>query len=509
MTVPFAYDTVEYPSAALPQAHPGHLYALGRMFGLDPTPPQACRYLELGCGDGIHLIAAAVGLPEATFVGVDLSTAAVERGNQIIAELELPNVSLYVGDLTTWEPPPGGFDYVIAHGLYSWVPAPVRDAVLGLMARSLQPSGIGYVSYNTYPGCYIRRMVWEMMRLHVGSIDTPAGKMTGALELVRFLAAGRPQKKADAALALLSPELEDILEDRDPRVLYHDDLGAVNDPVYFHEFAAHAKHFGLRFVAEAEPFLMETRGFPKEVASILNGLAARDVLLKEQYIDFLLLRRFRQTLLSPDGGTPREDPDPARIGGLFASGHPKPEAEAVDLSPGVAVTFRAARDALIRTDLAIGKAAMLVLAARWPGRVPFEELVSLSAQKLGREILAEDTDALARLLTAAWMAGLIELHGYLPRYSETVSERPVASPLARLQVKAGPFVSTLLHTSMRFDDAPSRLLLQLLDGTRTKEEIVTAVAQAFPPDKRPDPSTLRAGLDRNLERLAKAGLLVG
>jgi hypothetical protein len=107
------------------------------------------------------------------------------------------------------------------------------------------------------------------------------------------------------------------------------------------------------------------------------------------------------------------------------------------------------------------------------------------------------------------MSGLVELNSHMPRYSETVSERPVASPLARLQVKSGPFVSTLLHNSMRFDDAPSRLLLQLLDGTRTHDEIATDVAQAFPPDKRPDRAALKAGLERNLERLAKAGLLVG
>src|SRR5262249_43568523 len=186
---------------------------------------------------------------------------------------------------------------------------------------------------------------------HAAGKEEPAAKIAGALELTRFLKAGRP-KKADAALALLGPELDDILEDRDPRVLYHDDLGEFTAPVYFHEFTAQAKRFGFRFVAEAEPYLMETRGFPSDIAGILNGLAEKDVLLKEQYIDFLLLRRFRQTLLAPDGGSPRADPDAARITSLLVSGNPKPETETVNLSPGAAVTFRAARDAVARTDLA-------------------------------------------------------------------------------------------------------------------------------------------------------------
>jgi methyltransferase-like protein len=388
------------------------------------------------------------------------------------------------------------------------VPAPVRDVLLAIMARGLHPNGVGYVSYNTYPGCYIRRMVWEILRYHTEEFADPAEKIRQARELMKFLAAGQPTERG-AIPALYSHELDGLLNDHDPRVLFHDDLGTVNDPVYFHEFVAHARAFGLRFVAEAEPNAMESRAFPPAVADVLNGLAARDPLHKEQYLDYLRLRRFRQTLLSPDGGAPREDPDPTRIGTLSVSGNPKPEVDAVDLSPGIPITFRAARDALIRTDLAIGKSALLVLAARWPGRIPFEELVRLAAAKLNRDVQMDDSEALGGLLSTAWMAGLVELNGHQPHYVETVSERPIASPIARLQVRSGPFVSTLLHTSMRFDDAPSRLLLQLLDGTRTRAEIASEVAQAFPPDQRPDPAALKAGLDRNLERLAKAALLVG
>src|SRR5688572_31873891 len=66
---------------------------------------------------------------------------------------------------------------------------------------------------------------------------------------------------------------------------------SMNEPVYFHEFAAHAKRFGLRFVADAEANVMDPRAFPPAVAGVLNGMAARDVLLKEQYLDFLRDRK--------------------------------------------------------------------------------------------------------------------------------------------------------------------------------------------------------------------------
>jgi SAM-dependent methyltransferase len=508
MTAPFAYDTVEYPSAALAQAHPGHLHAVSRMFGVAAAPVEECRYLEVGCGDGTHSIAAGLALPGATFIGVDLSAAAIERGKRVIAELGLSNVSLYATDLTRWDPPAGGFDYVVAHGLYAWVPHVVRDGLLALMGRSLRPNGIGYVSYNTYPGCYIRRMVWEILRYHTREVTDPSAKIHEARELIKFLAAGQPAKREDIT-AMYARELDHLLNEHDPRVLYHDDLGAFSEPLYFHEFMAHAKRFGLRFVAEAEPNAMESRAFPPAVAGVLNGLAERDPLMKEQYLDFLRLRRFRQTLLSVDGAEPRAGPDASVVASLAVSGKPKPTTETLDLSPGVAVTFTAERGAMAKTDLPLAKAALLELAIRWPGRVAFADLVRLAARRLDREPTEADAEQLCEFLAPVWMAELVALHGDLPHYVDTISERPIASPLARIQLRTGHFASTLLHASMRFDDEPSRRMVQLLDGTRTMEELVAEMAAAFPADKRPDPTALRAGLERNLERLAKGGLLVG
>jgi len=141
--------------------------------------------------------------------------------------------------------------------------------------------------------------------------------------------------------------------------------------------------------------------------------------------------------------------------------------------------------------------------------VSFEKLVRLAARRLGREPHADDTRPLAELLTAVWMTGLISLNAHNPRYVEAVSERPVASPLARIQLRTSEHVATLMHAPMRFEDAPVGLLVQLLDGTRTSEQLAAEVLAAFPPDNRPDVASLKAGLDRNLERPAKAGLLVG
>jgi hypothetical protein len=508
MAEPFAYDVVEYPSAPLPQAHPGHVAAVARLFGLDPAPVDRCRYLEIGCGDGMHLISCALGVPGGTFVGIDLSSVAIDRGNRILAEMGLTNVKLYAADLTRWEPPAERFDYVVSHGLYSWIPAPVRDALLGLIARCVSPNGVGYVSYNTYPGCFIRRMVWEMMRQHTAGITDPQEKTSQAIEFVKFLHAGQPEKP-DPFLVTFGNELKSILDERLTGLLYHDDLSDVNDPVYVQQFAAHAGRFGLRYVAEVEPNAMAVLAFSPQVAQVLDQMADQDVVQKEQYMDYLRLRRFRQTLLSPDGGRPRKTPDPAAVKVLAVSGAPKAESTPVDLKAGVAVSFTRVSGAAARTDSDIGKAALSVLADRWPARVWFPDLLAAAAGKLGREPTAADADTLADLLARVWMTTLVELNGHVPRYVETVSERPVASPLARIQVRTQPLAFTMLSTPMLFDDAPSRRMVQLLDGTRTREQIAKEIASEFAPDKRPDPAALRAGIDQRLERMARGGLLVG
>lgn len=506
MSATFAYDEVEYPTHALPQAHPGHLFAVASMFGVDPVPPDRCRYFEAGCGDGTHLVACALALPAATFVGVDLSAAAVDRGNRLIADLAVPNVRLYAADLTVWEPPAEGFDYAVAHGLYSWVPPPVRDSVLATFARVLGPNGVGYVSYNTYPGCYLRRMVWEILRHHTEAVAEPAAKIREAVEMVKFLIAGQTADVPPARTAYRH-ELDHLLNNRDPSVLYHDELAAVNDPVYFHEFVAHAGRFGLRFVAEAETHSMEPQALPAAAAA-LNELAARDVLLKEQYLDYLRLRRFRGTLLARDGRPPQHRPDPARVTRLTVSGNVRAEGT-VDLAPGVEVKFCTGNEAAARTGSPLGKAALLTVGEEWPGRIPFPELLDLAAKRLGKAADPGEADVLARNLTASWMAGLVNFHGDHPHYARTVSDRPIASPLARAQMVAGPVATTMLHGTMRLEDAQSRLLVQLLDGTRDRDQLATELLPAFPQEDRPDPATLKDGLDRNLERMAKAGLLVG
>src|SRR5262245_60447416 len=244
-----AYDAVPYASKAFAQTHPDRLATLATLFGLSPAPAGRCRVLEVGCGDGGNLLPLAFALPGSTFVGVDLAGRAIAQAADEARALGLANVELHCADLMEWTPPAGPFDHVIAHGFFSWVPEVVRLRLLELCRERLAPHGVAFVSYNALPGCHVRAMLREMMLHHVRHVSEPALKISQAKALLRLLVAGQA---GEEYAALLRKEAQRLLDGKSDHALFHDDLGEINRPFYFHEFAALAARHGLQYLAEAD-----------------------------------------------------------------------------------------------------------------------------------------------------------------------------------------------------------------------------------------------------------------
>ncbi len=498
------YDAVSYPTVPRALAHPGHLHAVAAMFGLAPAPVETARVLEIGCGDGGHLLACAAAMPNATFVGFDLSAEAIARGRAIVRDAGLANIRLEVGDITAWTAD-GAFDYVVADGIYSWIPAPVRDALVALVGRALAPHGVAFLSYNVFPGCYTRKMLWQMMKYHTRGIDDPERQIDEALRMVDFVRVAR-RKTEIGPRDLFDRDVDNVLNKRVRNILYHDELSPVNDPTYVHRFASHLAAHGLRFATEAMPQSMGYTTLPEPVREKIRAFAGGDPIKREQYVDFATLRRFRQSLAVRAERAPAAEPIAANIRGLHLGGIARHDA--VDLAPGAAMTFRIDETSLtIRTPLT--KAALVVLAEHQPDRMPFDELLVTALDKLGRTTAdAGEVDELLADLATAWTTGAVLLKGHRPAYAKRLAERPVASSLARGQLRSGPAATSLLHTTVRFEDAPSRALVQLLDGTRTIDQLAAEMLPLFPPEHRPPPDAFRAGLDRNLDMLLANGFLV-
>jgi SAM-dependent methyltransferase len=458
-----SYDRVPYEGRSYPQAHPDRLATVAALLGLDPPTVPRCRVLELGCASGAHLLPMAIALPGSTFLGLDLSARQVEEGRRVIAELGLDNVRLAARSITEADEGLGAFDYIICHGVYSWVPPAVQDAILAACARHLAPAGVAYVSYNAYPGWHLRRPLRDLLLFHTRGPDEPAAKLAAARDLLGVLADAVHGQEGPHA-GVLRHELN-LLCPAGDSYLFHEHLEEVNEPIYFLEFADRAARHGLCYLAEAQPGSMALDGFPPMVQQAVRA-AAPDLLHLEQYLDFLHHRAFRQTLLCHKGVAADYRLRAERLRGLTVASPARPAPSDRDRFTGPGGTAVKAADPL-------AQAALLHLGEVWPRAVPFEKLCQAARARCGGAGQADpgrDEQVVGQCLLASYLAdpdGLAYLWTHEPAFAWEPGDRPVASPLARLQAVGSMRATNLRHQTLALDNF-HRDVLGRLDGTRDR-----------------------------------------
>ncbi|HYZ71959.1 MAG TPA: class I SAM-dependent methyltransferase, partial [Chthoniobacterales bacterium] len=289
------YDQVLYPSRTFPETHPNRLAMVAYLRGLQPARVDGCRVLELGCGAAGNLIPMAFHLPGSEFVGLDLARRPIAAGQNFAAKLGLSNISLHAMDLCEARVEEfGHFDFIVAHGLYSWVPLPVRERVLAICQEMLTPQGVAYVSYNAYPGSHFRDLARGMMRYHASAFERVEDKLGQARGLLKFLSESRI--KPDYYIEAICGEYQRVAKYAD-EAFFHDDLNDFNQPFYLHEVVADAKRHGLQFVGEAASNHLNIEKLTPQTTQKLVELEAGDPVVYEQFKDFLVATGFRRTLL--------------------------------------------------------------------------------------------------------------------------------------------------------------------------------------------------------------------
>jgi SAM-dependent methyltransferase len=465
------YDQVRYSNYPYAQTHPDRLATVAILYGLEPPDPSHARVLEIGCGAGGNLMAMAAATPGIRALGVDLAAGPIEDGRAAVAEIGLKNLELRQADVReTADGALGEFDYIVAHGVYGWVPAEARDALLGTVASSLAPNGIAYVSYNAQPGGYFRRMLRDAGLWHARAAgDDEAARAAKAQELYRFLQEHRVTT-ADTYGALLEREVPALAEGPIYR-LVHDDLSEHWHPVWFAEFAEHAAAHGLAYVGEADLFGLRTEMLPADVESKVRELAGGERIAFENYTDLLTARHFRQSVLGHASAAPVvTEPLPENAQRLHWAVRIKAEPLEVGL----------VADAFAELD------------RRRPRAVSFAEL---------QTTLGVEPRALAEALLDGFRRERLIPHAGPLHAAEEPGEHPRASPLARWQAAQGPDLTSLAYTTVRMEEPAARLLITLLDGTRDREAIRAELHSRGGLELTPE------DLDANLVELARLFLL--
>lgn len=506
-----SYDAIPYEGTAVEASHPRRLAAIGRLFGLDAPPVASARILEFGSAIGENLNAIAAGLPGAACIGIDNAPRQVEFARKVAADLGLQNVRFDLRDILEVGPELGTFDYIIAHGVYSWVEAPVRDRLLRLCRELLAPNGIAFVSYNCYPGWFLRQPLRELMVFATRNLDASPDRLVAHARAMAEIVV-RTSLDLEARLPggplyarVLAREL-DFIADRPDDYVAHEHLEPTNTPVFFADFVAHAGGAGLQYLGDAWPLRMAlpdlAPGIAREFASLARGHIER-----EQLLDFVHGRTFRESLLCSRGIQLVRPPHPDALRGLslrllgdfIGPGEERFDPALPKLAhPGGILALR-------DPDLL---EAVRYLADRRPAAVPAEELAAAVDPRRFRERTAP------KLLRLFFHGGLqLEVEPASP--VSRPGPQPRAFAMARHQAaREGTMPVALTHAVHEVPPLPLALL-PYLDGTRDHDQLARLIVEELAPAARDDAvraagvsfATARVALAAALQWLARHGYL--
>lgn len=449
----FIYDQIAYPSPATPELTPGRIAASAAFFGFEAPDPQRPRMLEIGCGDGINLLALACAAPAGTYEGFDLSERAIARGQDFIRASGLDAVRLAQGDICDWPLDGGKFDIIVAHGVYAWVPGPVREALMKLIAARLAPGGIAYVSYDSNPCAAPKHALNEVFRAMIPH-TLPAKEQADALiELTSLLLAGQTPS---SHLAGYLRWLKENLSSYDADYIVHDHLAEFYQPISLLGFAKAAKAAGLGVLGDSDLTDLFDSDLPKDMRDVLRGFA-------DDYVRYSVLldtvrgiRKFRRTLLF------RADAPPGRIDPLAAMDRMWFRCR------GMRTKLDDGGDAFLLEEK--GGRSMMRLADESERRIvdalhdelPGETTIAALAARLPDLPL----DKIKTIVRASVVLCLTDATMLKPAYTLDPGPKPRASAYARAAARLDRAVVTLTHGRVDLPNMESRRFIELCDGTR-------------------------------------------
>lgn len=493
-----SYEDVPYASLSYPQTHPDRLGMLATIMGMQPAPVTDCRVLELGCAVGGNIIPMAYGLPESEFLGIDFSPGQIKAGQQAIDSLGLKNINLMQADILSLSEDIGTFDYIIAHGIYSWTPEPVRERLMEICKENMAPGGVAYVSFNAFPGWHMQGTMRDMMMYHIRHIEKPHDKLKKAQELIGFMAKSVNVKDQYGVFLSAYTNLLNVYNQFDIQRrrnaqegefgLLHDDLEEVNDAFYFHEVVEHASRYGLQYLIDTDFSKSMISNLAQETADTLLNMSD-DVIALEQYMDFLRNCNFRQILLCHKEIDVNRlvQTDKSWLSKLYAASHAQPVTDKINIQDNSSLKFQSSDDAEYSTDHPVTKAALTYLFQISPKSISLTELLDKVMQDMNdKETVSPDKPdiesdiliLLGNLLNAFSVnIKLVELRLYEPSYTTTASERPLASGVARFQVQKGLAKVTNLRHEMLDLEPMSVFLLPYLNGENDWNALLTIMCE--------------------------------
>ncbi|NRB11494.1 MAG: methyltransferase regulatory domain-containing protein, partial [Rickettsiaceae bacterium] len=409
----------------------------------------------------------------AKFVGVDLSKVQIDSGLKYIADLGLKNIELKHISITDIDKEFGKFDYIICHGVISWVPEHVRVKIFDICNENLSENGIAYVSYNTLPGWNMVRTIRDMMLYHSQNFADAREKIAQSRLLLDFIKESVKEQNTPYS-QILEKEAE-LLSKQSDHYLRHDHLEEDNKQYYFNEFIGAANKRGLQYLADSSIASMYVGNMPQGVVEKLQGL--NDIVKVEQYMDFITNRRFRTTLLCHKDVKLNRALNNDMIKNFTITFDIIPEKPFKDISlnsgDNLKFFYGGNTDNSLSTSSPALKAVLYVLAENRNNPLSYDKIVKLADKKLAGGHKQNIENELLNNLMNLMIKGYINLSSNVGNLDKVSKEKPNVITMAKYQANktANNWVTNLRHTIVPINNF-DKVAVTYMDGKNTKEQII-------------------------------------
>lgn len=498
------YDERPYASEAFYYSSPAQMQAVAHLYGIAAPAPHRARVLEIGCAAGGNILPFALAYPDAEVVGVDLSPVQIEAGKQVLERLGVQNMTLHAMSLTDIGSEFGTFDYIIAHGVFSWVPAPVREALMALSRTHLTEQGVAYISYNTYPGWKAGDVLRDAMTLHAHGLASGDERVQSARAIIRMFQEGiAPNNPLRGAMGRVLKTLDHLPD----YYLEHEYLESFNSPCYLVEFVDLAMRNDLEYLGDAQPQLELPGNYGQNVQLNLSLISmGQPKVLRQQYLDFLVGQNFRRSLLVRQGGHAAilGQPDPARAIELRGAARFEKIAPPADAASSSGQWLRDQAGVVLCADDAAMLRVTEHLSQCWPRSVALADL----ADSLGDQPAAEIERAWRHLVSVGRLL-LVQAptpydlaeHDAAPRL---IPGLPALLELSHDADATQVALANLWHRPVRWrPDALQAWVMRQIDGQRGEAVLARLLRDAWQQGKVAGPGGQPLAGQRNLDAQAQ------
>lgn len=467
------YNDIPYTSKVFSSCQPTRLHALAKIKGLNPPILETANVLEIGCSFGGNLLPFAFKYPKSNIVGVDLAENQICIGKQMIEEIGISNIQLIAGDISEISFSDTKFDYIICHGVFSWVPETVQNAILDTIQKYLSPNGIAFISYNTYPGWYVKGMARELMLFASDNKLDPFSRIDQSLEVLKYT-----NNITNRINNPLSKEIDNIFNkiiNSSKYYITHEYFEKYNQPLYFREFNKKINKYNLTYITDSSiPTIKFTFLFTEEEYQQICTYFNNHIEYIEQYTDILINKTFRESIITREENIKNYDINSYEMCHSFYDIYIKPKFEKVKDSDKDYWKIENTNITLVSNELTDKIIQFLSIDETISVKSLFDKLKNESTYN-------EDTIKKILYYCIHSMSSFIS---YTPEYLKKPSKKPrISKKLRKLIEYVGEnpdVVSLFNHVDKNVTLDPLSQYLSLhMDGTRTIEDLVILIREAL------------------------------